>query len=751
MRAALLLSLSLCACGPKVVEHPPGGGDQDAGVPPPPADPALEARRHFANPGGMWTPQQMAQHVVTLRELGMKLDPQTLADPMAFPLGAVVYLGGCSASFVSGDGLIITNHHCATGALQFNSDKDKNLMHDGYLAKDRGEEKSNGPAARVFVTQAFRDVTDKVRGGIEIITDAKKRYDAIEQHSKDLVAECEKGRPEIRCSVVAYFDGAQYSLIEQLEIRDVRLVYAPPDGVGNFGGEVDNWRWPRHAGDYSFFRAYVGPDGKPADFDAKNVPYHPKYHLSIASAPLAPHDLVMVAGYPGRTTRLKTAAETAEAVDWYYPRRIRFCEDYLALLEKLGKDDKELEIKGHSLWRGLANTLTNSKGQLEGLVKGGLKEQKEKLEKELRGWVAEHPEQRAAAIALDQLAAAQEKYRKHKDEEAATQEVVFMSALIGAADTIVHMAIERPKPDAERDPAFQERNHKRIVQGQKQLQQTYARKLDLEKLKLALLRAAALPPDQRPKLLSLVVKGEPTAEAIDKALTALYDKTKLEDADARVKLFQEASVDSLKKSDDPFIKLALELRPVLQAFEDNGKAYSGDTILDRVRYMDALRSKAGGVLAPDANSTLRITYGTVRGYKPKPDALEYFPFTRVAEMAVKNTGKDPFEAPPALIEAVKSAPSSPYADAELGDVPVDFLSDLDITGGNSGSPTLNDKGELVGLVFDGNYEAMASDWLFMPAITRAIHVDIRYVLWIMDRVDNADRLLVEMGVPPKIP
>jgi hypothetical protein len=744
------------ACAPRALEFDPANDPTKVGasaeVLPPVADPALEARRRFQNPGGMWTPSQMAQHVVTLRELGMKLDPQVLGDPLAFPLGAVVWLGGCTGSFVSPDGLIVTNHHCATGALQYNSTEKRDLLHDGFLAKTRSEERSNGPAARVFVTRSARDVTQAVRGDIDAIPDPKVRFERIEQRQKEIVAACEKGQPELRCSVVSFFDGETYMLIEQLELRDIRLVYAPAEGIGNFGGEVDNWRWPRHAGDYTFFRAYVGPDQKPADHDPKNVPYKPRHHLSVAKEPLQPSDLVLVAGYPGRTSRLKTAVEVAEAVEWAFPRRIRFCEDYIALLERLGKADKALEIKGMNLWRGLSNALTNTKGQLEGLVKDGLAEKKATLEKELRAWASGTPEHAAVATALDRFAASYAKFRERRDEEAAIQEVVMMSTLVGAADTIVHMAMERPKPDAERDPAFQERNHRRLVQTQRQQQQSYARPLEHEKLKLALVRAAALPEASRPKkLLALVVpKGEPTPEAIDKALSAMFAQTKLEDVDARVRLLEEGKLEELQKSDDPFVRLALALRPTLQQIEDASEAFIGETLKARVAYVTALRAKAGGVLAPDANASLRITYGTVRGYAPREGAALYPPFTKLSEMAAKHTGVEPFDAPKPLVEAAKSGPFGPYVAPELGEVPVDFLSDLDITGGNSGSPTLNARGELVGLAFDGNYEAMASDWLFMPPITRTIHVDIRYVLWLMDRVDGADHLLRELGIEPAL-
>lgn len=734
------LATAFAACGPPTPIEAPE---------PKQVEPSTTTAMVFENPGGMWMPSQLSDHAEVLKKLGFELDPAVLTDPMKHPLGAVVWLGGCSASFVSPEGLIITNHHCASGALQFNSDKEQNLLEQGYLAKTRADEKSNGPSARVFVTQKFTDVTAKMRAGLETEKDDLKRYEMAEQREKDLVAGCEKDRKEIRCSVVSYFGGEKFMLIEQLEIRDVRLVYAPAEGIGSFGGEIDNWRWPRHSGDYAFFRAYVGPDGQPADFAKENVPYKPAHHLKLADKPLAKGDMVFVAGYPGRTTRLRTTKEVGEAVDWYYPRRQKLCEDYIALLEKLGKQDKELEIKGGNLFRGLNNVLTNTKGMLDGLQKGGLKEQKARDEEELKKWIAQHPEHARGARAIDNLAKHYAKYRAQRETDAAMWEVMFMSKILGAADKIVHMAEERPKPDNERHPSFQERNHRRLEQGQHHAQRTYDRRLDKALLTLALVRAGKIPPAERPEIVKLIIgDAEPTEEAIDKALTPMYASTTLESVETRVKLLQSATTEELNKSKDPFIQLALKLRPILQASEDRGDAYEGAAMMDRPAFAAALRESRGGILAPDANSTLRITYGTVRGYRPTELADEYHPFTKLSGMVAKHTGKAPFNAPEGLIAKANSGPHAPYVHDPLGEVPVDFLADLDITGGNSGSPTLNARGELVGLAFDGNYEAMASDWVFIPEITRSIHVDIRYVLWIMDYVDNADHLLTEMGVTP---
>jgi Peptidase S46 len=741
--AKFLPVLTLAACGPAPMPTPP---------PPATAAPLATAdvAPPFENPGGMWAPEQLAAHADTLKKLGLEIDPAALTDPMAFPLGAVVYLGGCTASFVSSDGLIITNHHCAAGALQLNSTPEVNLLRDGFLAKTRADEPSNGPSARVRITQKFTDVTANVRAALGAESDDKRRYKLIEDRTKALIGECEKDRPEIRCDVVSYFGGEQFVLIEQLEIRDVRLAYAPAEGIGSFGGEKDNWRWPRHSGDYAFFRAYVGPDGKPADHSEDNVPFKPRHHLKVASKPLGAGDLVFVAGYPARTTRLRTAEEVTATVDWYYPRVVRLCDDYIALLDELGKDE-DLAIKGGRLLRGLNNWRTNTKGMLDGLVKGGLKEQKANIERDLASWAKSQPDHAGAAQAITRIGAHYARYRADRDRDAAAEEVFRFSTLLSAADAIVRMAEERPKPDAERDPAFQARNHKRIEQGQQSKQRTYARKLDSELVMLALIRAARLPADKRPKVLGLVLGNRrPTDANIRAAVDALYAGTTLDKLETRLSLLRTATTGSLSKSKDPIIQLALKHRPILQAIDNGDEGYSGAMAIDRPKFAGALRAFRDGVLAPDANRTLRVTYGTVRGYRPSPDESLHEPFTKLSGMVAKHTGAHPFNAPAALVDAAKQGPYAPYRHAPLSEVPVNFLADLDITGGNSGSPTLNARGELVGLAFDGNYEAMASDWLFIPSITRSIHVDIRYVLWIMDRVDGADHLLEEMGITPTL-
>jgi hypothetical protein len=700
----------------------------------------------------MWMPEQLAPQAETLRKLGMEIDPATLSDPRSPVLGAVVSLGGCSASFVSEEGLVITNHHCAVGALQLNSTPKENLLRDGFVAKTRAEERWAGPSARVYVTQSLRDVTAQMTEGLAAVKKDAARHKLIETRQKALVSECEKGRPWLRCSVAEYFGGGQYRLIEQLEIKDVRLVFAPHDQIGDYGGEIDNWHWPRHTGDVSLLRAYVGKDGKPAEHSADNVPYHPPHHLKLASEPLAAGDLVFVAGYPATTNRLRTAAEAEEAVSFTYPHRIEWCAENIALLDRLKDKNEDIKLKATPTWRGLSNVSTKMKGIVDGLVKGGLAAQKTKLDADLRAFVDADPARKAAyGDVLDKIKALVDEQRATRAHDAELAEMNRLVSLYGSAATIVRMAEERAKPDAERDPEHQERNLSRHVQTEQTRTKRYDRTLDTALFKLAVQRALRLPEKERPEFVAALLgkgKGEASEARIDAALDALYKKTTLEDEKVRLDLLKTATTAELKKSKDAMIRLALSLRPAHKAASDREKALAGAMLLLRPRYVEALREMDSRPLAPDANGTLRVTFGTVRGYHPTPEAPELRPFTTLSEMVKKNKAAFPFDVPGYLLDTVKAGKLGPYVDGQLGEVPVDFLSDLDITGGNSGSPTLNGRGEIVGLAFDGNYEAMASDWLFQPSITRTIHVDMRYVEWLLDAVVPGHHLLQEMGGKP---
>jgi hypothetical protein len=742
--------------------HDEGGANSTTGAPAVVKnDPKLTFRQGFSNAGGMWMPQQMtlAGHVENFKKMGVKLDAAVLADPLAQPLNAIVSLGGCTASFVSPDGLVVTNHHCVQGALKHNASPETNYVENGFLAKTRDAELSAGPTTKIWVAQAFKDVTKEVRDGLDAIKDANKRKDELETRIKKLVAACEKGRPGIKCKVSSFFRDGQYIQIENLEIRDVRLAYVPARSVGNYGGEIDNWAWPRHTGDFSFYRAYVGKDGLPADFAKENVPFKPKHWLKVSAAGLKPSDFVMVTGYPGVTNRTATSMETQHDVEWKYPTMIGYYKERYALAEQFitPKDPKDkaqaaTSIAATVFKQSIQNGLEKYEGILKGLTTSDLLQKKVALDKQVKDWAAKpgNEKHKAAIEKLEQLIV-EEQRTAQQDYDRAT--AFAGSKLLATALNLTRWAEERPKSDMERKLGYQSRDMPYAEASAKGFLKQYDRTLDRASFKLALTRVASRP-ESNTWLVPLlgVKKGTKVDEAlIEKTLDAWYAATKLEDKQVRLDLLAKGTSAQLKASKDPFLAAAQRVWATFKAEEKKAEARYGDIMLVAPSYAEGMREVLGGLLAPDANGSLRITYGTVKSFKPASKEAADLPFTFASQILAKDTGKAPFDAPKPQLEAIKAKKFGLYADRTLGgELPVDFLTDLDITGGNSGSPTLNDKGELVGLAFDGTTEGLASDVMFNGAVTRTIHVDTRYMLWQMDLLDNADHLIREMGLTPAL-
>ena len=705
---------------------------------------------------GMWMPQQIPALAERLKALGFNGDARAFADLTGFPMGAVVSLGGCSASFVSPEGLMVTNNHCVQGALQYNSKPERNLMVDGFLAKTKEEELWNGPGSRVFVTVSVADVTEEIMGKIDPKITDRKRYDVVEHRVKAQTAACEKGG--LRCTVAPFFEGLKWYEIGQMEIQDVRLVYSPAAGIGNFGGETDNWQWPRHTGDFSFYRAYVSKEGKAVPYSKDNVPYQPKHFLKVSPKGASPGELVFVAGYPGRTARLKPYAEVKETVEWSLPRTIKRFGDQIAILEALGKDDKETALKVAQQIRGRNNSLTKDKGVLQGMVKGGLLAEKEAQEKEFTAWIAAEPARKAkygqVLPEIDRILAERTKTR---ERDALLSEFSgIMGSALGSAQTLYRFSVEKPKKDADRDPAFQERNWQRLRDSQERAQRTLSPKGDRALMKYTLVDVAKLPAGQRIDPLDKEIGLTPgmseadAARAADVWLDKLYAGTKMYDKDFRMSLFDKTTAE-IVATKDSMLTLAAALYPMQEANREKGKERAGANYRLGPPYAEALLAKAGGLVSPDANSTLRVTYGTVKGVEPR-DGMFYLPQTTLKGILEKATGTGEFNAPKAELDAIKAVlggKPTPFLDPKLKDVPVDFLSNVDTTGGNSGSATLNSQGELVGLLFDGTFDTVASDYLFDKEKTRSIHVDTRNMLWVMTEVDKAANLLVEMGFPAK--
>jgi len=698
---------------------------------------------------GMWTPAQLPDLADVLESRGLQIDPRSMTDLTGHPMKAIVSLGGCSASFVSPQGLVVTNHHCAYGSITYNSTEERNLLRDGFIAGSHAEELPARPGSRVLVTVKVEDVTGTILGDLPAGLDGRARYQAIEDGEKELVRACEEDAGH-RCRIASYHGGLRYELIKQMEIRDVRLVYAPPGPVGKYGGDVDNWMWPRHTGDFSFYRAWVGPDGKPADRSDENVPYQPDHWLRVQPDGVQDGEFVMVAGYPGRTNRYRLAAEVENVIEWSYPVRKSTYEALLEVIMAATENNPDAALKYASFVASLNNASKNYGGMLEGFAKGDLIQRKQVLERELQSWIESDPGRRdryLSAIENLQALVAESQSRQQRNFSYA---LARRSALLGAARQLYRLAREQQKPDEEREPGYQERDLTNIREELTSIERTFDPAVDRQEWRHLILAYAGNPPDQHVKAFDEwleIAAGQVDGAALDARLDEMYGATSLGDTQARLDGIGKTPAE-LESSDDPFMRMAVALYESDLRLEEEDKDLTGRYQEARPRYMEALlafEKSREQLVYPDANSTLRITYGLVTGSRPR-DGMVYVPFTTLEGIVEKDTGTAPFNMPPGLLEAIGEQQYGAYADEAIGSVPVNFLSTLDSTGGNSGSATLNGRAELVGLLFDGTYESIISDWDFLVDKTRSIHVDIRYILWVMEQLGGAEHLMSEMGL-----
>jgi len=695
---------------------------------------------------GMYTPDQLQDIKKELEQTGLEIAPERFADLTGFPMGAIVSLGNCSASFVSPEGLTVTNHHCARGSVQYNSTAEKNYLKDGFLASIKGEELPAAPGSRIYVTTEVTDVTARMREGTADLAPLD-RYAAIEQRSKDIVAECETDAGH-RCKVASFYGGAQYKLVKRLEVRDVRLVYAPADAIGKYGGDIDNWQWPRHTGDFAFYRAYVAPDGSAADFDEANVPYRPEHHLKVSASGLDDGDFVMAAGYPGSTSRYTLLAEVENTFNWTYPTFELLLKDWIGTIEQAAPEGSDARVKYESRMAGLNNFEKNLRGQIEGARRVGLVERRRAREADLAQWIGADSARAGYGDAIERLAALSEESAKAARTNFWYRNI-SRPQLFSAARRIYRLIKERQKPDAKREPGYQDRDMTFFREGLQALDRRYDPAVDKAEWTLFLSGYLKQPMEERVAAFDQALKldANVTETDIPAILDRFYAETKLADGDMRLALM-DATTAELEANSDPFMQLAVATYEHDRTLEQQIEERGGRALALRPAYMEAItgwQRENGQLTYPDANSTLRVTYGSVLGGSPR-DGMVYLPFTTLEGITDKDNGEDPFNAPAKMLKRIEAKDYGPYALDSLGSVPVNFLSDLDSTGGNSGSATLNARAELVGLLFDGTFESVNSDWDFDPRTTRTIHVDSRYMLWVMDKVDGAQALIAEMDI-----
>jgi hypothetical protein len=697
---------------------------------------------------GMWMPQQLPQVAKQLKAAGLKLDPATLTKLTEFPMGAVVSLGGCSASFVSPQGLVITNHHCVYSSVAINSTPQRDLLADGFLAKTMAEELPAAPGSRVFVTEAVENVTSRIVTPDVAKLTGKARVDAMQKNQKALVAECEKDAG-YRCTVASFYGGLEFYRIKQLEIRDVRLVHAPASGVGKFGGDTDNWMWPRHTGDYGFYRAYVSRDGKAAEFSKDNVPYQPKHFLKIAKEGVKEGDFIMALGYPGRTNRHRLPSEVAFTFDWNYPAFVKASGETLAVIERETRNDPAAKLKYASQVASVNNYYKNRKGMIASYEGSDILARKTAEHNALKAWVnanaARKAEFGADIDAVEQLIA---------KRDAGTKRDFFLSysapRFLNSARTLYRLANERTKPDTERKSGYQDRDLPRLNSAIGGQDRTYDEKVDKALVLNFLKQYNAQPANEHNTAFDAALGIQPGMDeaALKSALDKLYAGSQLANKDFRTQWLNKSPAE-FQASNDAFIKAAVALYDADRKEEAEEEELGGNIQKAYASYMKAkiaYMNSRGQAVYPDANSTLRVTFGNIKGRSYGADGTgAWTAFTTVKGVAAKHTGEGEFNAPEKQLAAIRNKDFGKYIDPKLKTVPVDYLATLDITGGNSGSAALNAKGELIGLAFDGTLDSIISDWDFNKAATRDIQVDIRYILWNMEKVDHADNLLKEMG------
>lgn len=685
---------------------------------------------------GKWTPQQvLEQGPAWVKQQGFSLPLSKLWDEKAGTglLANAVQLPGCSGSFVSEDGLLITNHHCVVGILQEHSTPESNLVRDGFLAKGRDDERGS-KAFRIQVPRRFLDVTKDVLAAIPEGADDLTRFKAVEAKQKALVAECE-AKPATRCQFAAFDGGLFFTLTEFAELSDVRLVYAPPEMVGNYGGETDNWSWPRHTGDFALLRAWA--DGKP---------YRPTHWFPISTKGVKPQEPVAILGYPGVSYRAWLADEMAERRDLFFPRARDLSTEWIAIMREAGATSPEAAIATADDLRALLNRRKNAEGQLAGIARGKLLEKQAAAEQAVRAWALKRADQKAALDAWDGLTALAAEKRATWERDFLLDAIGWGPKSLAWAVTLVRRSTEAVKPDAEREPGYQQRDLARLRERLERDQKRFHPKVDVAVLMRWVELATLLPAGQRLPSVDTHVKEEGRAEIL-RVVSGLLLRTKVLSAADRLMMLDETP-EQLKARKDPLLDFAFALDADRRELRDRRDRWAGATLRLRPLWRRAVLAHAGRPVAPDANSTLRVTFGRVQGYVPR-DALLAAPQTTLSGVIEKDQGEGDFNVPPRVREAHAAKKLGRWSDPGLKDVPVDFLSDCDTTGGNSGSPTIDGAGRLVGVNFDRVWENVANDFGYNPAVARNVNADVRYLLWLLEEVEGATVLLQELGVPPK--
>lgn len=686
-------------------------------------------------------------HKLNLKKAGLKISQNEIYNPNGTSLvDALVNVGGCTGSFISNQGLIITNHHCAFSAVQLASTPEHDYLTNGFVAATYEQEiEAKGLTCRI--TDSYIDVSDRILGAVAQVTDPSSRLKLINDAMKNIVVEAEKKDPSIQAEVSEMFIGKTYVLFKYKTIQDVRLVYVPNRQIGEYGGETDNWVWPRHTGDFSFMRAYVAPDGSPAKYAKNNIPYTPKKFLKVNPNGTNEEDFVFILGYPGRTFRHRPAQFIAYQQQFVLPYVSNLYDFQNTVMENAGKKDKVTEIKLATRIKRNANVLKNYRGKLQGLKGIDLVSQKKTEDAGLAKFINSNIDVKARYGSL--MTDIDHLYKVINGDakrDLWLTQIYNSTSLLGISRNInAFRAALDAQPENQKE-AFFGQNKQRLKQILAGIYDAYDIDADRKIFKRMLADATALSGNQSVNAVNKITgKSADNEKAIDDFVNRVFSNSKLTDTSyvyssvlGSAKSISAYSDGLLSFESDIAVQIT-ELKPEKDRRDGTLNKLMGDYVNVKEKFLKK-------DFIPDANSTLRLTYGYVRGYWPA-DASYMHPYTTIKGILEKGTTGNPEFDYPAQIRALWEAKDfGSFAKKDLKDVPVAFLYNMDTTGGNSGSPVMNAQGELIGVNFDRAYGATINDYAWNESYSRSIGVDIRYVLWVASKIDKANFLLKEIGV-----
>ena len=651
----------------------------------------------------------------------------------------VQFNGGCTAEIISKEGLVLTNHHCGYDKIAEVSSAENNYLKNGFWAATKKDElKPKSLSVRFFVR--MDDVTKRILSKVNDSMTEAERNKAIQQEMAVIEKENNEGG-KYTVSVRPFFQGNEYYYFVYQDFQDVRLVGTPQESIGKFGGDTDNWEWPRHTGDFSLFRVYTDKDGNPADYSEDNIPLKPKHHLPVSMAGYKENDFAMILGYPGRTNRWMPAAGIEQNVKFAYPAWVAGAKTGMDVMKKYMNADESVNLAYASKYASTANYWKNRQGMIDALTKFGTADEKAKLEAKFNEW-ANRSENKAK---YGNVVSTINKYYDQTNLKARHDNYLsqlLRTASYGQLPAVLGNALTGyAEANAAKRTELLPRIEGLIENFYGEFHAPLEKEVFAAQLKVYAANGAEYGLAPEVAVLAAKNNGDFTAFVNEATANSMFSSR------SKVEAFLKDPKEGVI-ANDPLFKISSDLLTKIRSRSDEQMQLANDYEKAFRNLVEGLRvSKLNAIQYPDANSTLRLTYGKVRALPAdKRNDAKVNNFTTMDGLVKKyKKGDAEFDMPTKIIEMNKKKQYGRYAD-KAGHMPINFLTDNDITGGNSGSPVLNGKGQLIGLAFDGNIEAMAGDVIFDPKLQRTINVDIRYVLWVIDTFSGAKHIVDEMTI-----